>query len=205
MLAGNRTPSAPLNKMSFDLKHIIGLSAAALELHVGLYEGYVKETNSLLTQLDEFPKAGALTTPERLVRDGIVRRLAFEHNGVVWHESFFESLGATTGKPSANGVFAEALDLCFGGFDAWKQDVVELAQTRGVGWVVTFLSKSDNRLINAWVSDHTVGILPDMTPIAVFDLWEHAFMLDFKPSQRADYVRVLFDNINWNVVETRCV
>jgi superoxide dismutase len=29
-------------------------------------------------------------------------------------------------------------------------------------------------------------------------------MLDFKPSQRTDYLKILFDNIDWNVIEQRC-
>jgi Fe-Mn family superoxide dismutase len=204
-LADTRIPAVPLTKVNFDLSGVRGLSTRALELHLSLYEGYVKEANDLLAQLDEFPKAAALSASERLIRDGLVRRLAFEHNGVLWHESFFESLGAAGGQPAANSVFAEALDESFGGFAAWKRDVIELGQTRGVGWVITFHSRSDNRLLNAWVADHTGGILADLKPVAVFDLWEHAFMLDFKPSQRADYLNVLFENLNWGVIETRCV
>jgi len=35
------------------------------------------------------------------------------------------------------------------------------------------------------------------------DLWEHAFMLDFTPAQRADYIKTIFDNTDWNVVNSR--
>jgi len=195
---------APLTKRSFDLSAVRGLSAAALELHLGLYEGYVKETNGLMAQLHEFPRSAPMTPEDRLIRDGLIRRLSFERNGVVWHEMFFESLGCAAGRPAPGGVFAEALDISFGGIEHWKRDLVEVSQTRGVGWVVTFQSPGDNRLINAWVDDHTRGILAGMRPIAIFDLWEHAYLPDFKPTQRREYMNTLFDNMNWPVLEARC-
>jgi superoxide dismutase, Fe-Mn family len=195
---------APLTRREFDFRGIRGLSSEALELHRGLYEGYVKETNGLLAKLNEFPRSSALTPEDRLVRDGLVRRLSFERNGVVWHEMFFESLGSVAGKPAPGGVFAEALDISFGGVENWKKDLLDVAQTRGVGWVVTFRTDGDNRLINAWVDDHTRGILAGLRPIALFDLWEHAYLLDFKPSQRKEYMATLFDNMNWPAVEARC-
>jgi len=201
----SRVARAPLKKRTFELSGVRGLSAEALELHLGLYEGYVTESNGLLQQLEEFPRPGELRATDKLIRDGLVRRLAFERNGVIWHELFFESLGGAAGsKPASNGVFAEALDVSFGGIETWKADLIELAQTRGVGWVVTFQSPNDNRLLNAWVDDHTRGVLAGLKPIAVFDLWEHAYLLDFKPSQRKEYMATLLDNVKWPMIEARC-
>jgi Fe-Mn family superoxide dismutase len=74
-----------------------------------------------------------------------------------------------------------------------------------VGWVVTCRSRGDDRLFNVWLDDHTRGLLVGLEPVAVFDLWEHAYLLDFNPAQRPDYLRVLLDNMNWDVVESRCV
>jgi superoxide dismutase, Fe-Mn family len=36
------------------------------------------------------------------------------------------------------------------------------------------------------------------------DLWEHAYLLDFAPSQRATYFDTLWDSIDWAKVENRC-
>ena len=204
-VATTRLPAAPLIKCDFDLGEIRGLSPRALELHLGLYEGYVTEVNLLLEQLNEFPGAAELSVKDRLEREGLVRRFAFEQNGVFLHETFFEALGGGRGSPAANGVFSDAVDISYGGFDRWKQDVVELGKTRGVGWVLACRSKSDDRLLNVWVDDHTRGLIPGFEPVVAFDLWEHAYLLDFKPSRRQDYLQVLFDNMNWDVVESRCV
>ena len=40
--------------------------------------------------------------------------------------------------------------------------------------------------------------------IFALDLWEHAYMIDFTPAQRADYVKIIFENVDWTVVEQRC-
>jgi Fe-Mn family superoxide dismutase len=40
-------------------------------------------------------------------------------------------------------------------------------------------------------------------PILVMDVWEHAYLLDYKPSERASYIEAFFSNIDWKSVEKR--
>ena len=40
-------------------------------------------------------------------------------------------------------------------------------------------------------------------PILVMDVWEHAYLLDYKPSDRAAYIEAFFSNIDWKSVEKR--
>jgi Fe-Mn family superoxide dismutase len=35
------------------------------------------------------------------------------------------------------------------------------------------------------------------------DVWEHAFILDYKPAERAKYIEAFFANIDWHAVEER--
>jgi Fe-Mn family superoxide dismutase len=35
------------------------------------------------------------------------------------------------------------------------------------------------------------------------DVWEHAFLLDYKPAERPKYIEAFFSNINWSEVEKR--
>jgi Fe-Mn family superoxide dismutase len=35
------------------------------------------------------------------------------------------------------------------------------------------------------------------------DVWEHAFILDYKPAERQKYIEAFFSNIDWNAVEQR--
>jgi Fe-Mn family superoxide dismutase len=40
--------------------------------------------------------------------------------------------------------------------------------------------------------------------IFVLDLWEHAYLIDFAPSRRDDYVETVLRNVDWSVVEAPC-
>jgi Fe-Mn family superoxide dismutase len=33
------------------------------------------------------------------------------------------------------------------------------------------------------------------------DVWEHAFVLDYKPAERTKYIEAFFTNVDWKVVE----
>ena len=180
---------------NFDLSHVQGLSKKALDLHLGLYKGYVDNFNQLLEQA---------TQKSPLTADGYARRFAFEYNGVALHELFFEALAGQKQAPQAGSGFSAALGT-FGGFEGWKAAVEALGKTRGVGWVLTVRERfGERRLHNCWIDLHQLNVPANTDVVFALDLWEHAFMIDFAPSQRADYMRIVFDNIDWGVVESRC-
>lgn len=56
---------------------------------------------------------------------------------------------------------------------------------------------------NHWVSLHEHGNVAGFLPILVMDVWEHAFLLDYQPSERKQYIDSFFSNIGWGVVEDR--
>jgi superoxide dismutase, Fe-Mn family len=37
----------------------------------------------------------------------------------------------------------------------------------------------------------------------VMDVWEHAFLLDYKPAERGKYIEAFFANIDWDAVQRR--
>jgi len=37
----------------------------------------------------------------------------------------------------------------------------------------------------------------------VMDVWEHAFLLDYKPAERPKYIEAFFSNIAWDVCDER--
>ena len=32
-------------------------------------------------------------------------------------------------------------------------------------------------------------------------MWEHAFMVDYLPSEKKKYIETFFENVNWDVIE----
>jgi Fe-Mn family superoxide dismutase len=59
------------------------------------------------------------------------------------------------------------------------------------------------RLTNHWISLHEHGIPAGFTPLLVMDVWEHAFMRDYRATNRRRYVEAFFRNIDWRTVERR--
>lgn len=179
----------------FDLSGVQGLSKKAIDLHLGLYKGYVDNLNKLIEQT---PKGGS-----PLVLDGYNRRFAFEYNGVKLHELFFEQLASKRRQPLPESDFADALKEDFGDFNGWKSRIEMLAATRGVGWVMTLRERGTSRLHNFWVDLHHLHMPADSQIVFVLDIWEHAFLIDFTPAQKADYVKAVLENVDWAVVEKR--
>jgi len=185
---------------SFPLSGLTGISDKTLEMHFGLYEGYVKETNQLTEQLAELAKAGkAAKNP---VYAEMNRHLGYEYGGMILHEYYFENLAPKgKGKPSAQ--LTKALEDTFGSFETWKADFTAVGGTRGVGWAVLFRDPITGRMTNQWITLHEQGVPAGYSPILVMDAWEHAFLLDYKPSERAKYIEAFFSNVNWEEVGER--
>jgi Fe-Mn family superoxide dismutase len=74
---------------------------------------------------------------------------------------------------------------------------------RGVGWAICFQDPSSGRLSNHWITLHEHGNVAGFQPVLVMDVWEHAFLLDYSPSQRGEYIDAFFANVNWRVVDKR--
>ena len=72
---------------------------------------------------------------------------------------------------------------------------------RGVGWAICFQDPSNGRLSNHWVTLHEVGNVAGFRPVLVMDVWEHAFLLDFAPSERGKYIDAFFANVSWRAVD----
>ena len=201
---------------TFDLSGVQGLSKKAIDLHLGLYKTYVESLNKLLEQSPQRPgpaaaaaaaaaTAAAPAAPAApLALDGYNRRFAFEYNGVTLHELFFEQLAGKRRPLPAGGDFAEALREEHGDFAGWKASIDALAKTRGVGWVLTLREHGKERLHNCWIDLHHLSVPVNCDVVFALDLWEHAYMIDFTPAQRADYVKIVLDNVDWPVVEQRC-
>ena len=83
---------------------------------------------------------------------------------------------------------------------AWWAAVAVLL---GVGWVVLFEDPVTQRLTNHWISVHQNGVPTSFKPLLVMDVWEHAFMRDYRATERARYVEAFFANIDWAMVERR--
>jgi superoxide dismutase, Fe-Mn family len=189
----------------FNLSGLKGISDQTLEMHFKLYEGYVKETNNLTNRITEFIKDGNVDQEEMPAYSELTRRLGFEYNGMVLHEYYFDNLqkGGGTGDPTKTSEFLKAAETTFGSYEIWKTDFVGIGKMRGVGWAICNQNPANGRISNHWITLHETGNVAGFNPILVMDVWEHAFLLDYKPAERPKYIEAFFSNINWNAVEDR--
>jgi len=189
----------------FNLSGLNGISDETLEMHFKLYEGYVKETNNLSEKINEFISDGKVDQDELPAYSELTRRLGFEYNGMVLHEYYFDNLqsGGGTGDATKSSQFVTAAEAAFGTYEIWKADFVGIGKMRGVGWAICYQNPSNARLSNHWITLHETGNVAGFVPILVMDVWEHAYLLDYKPAERPKYIEAFFSNINWNTVEGR--
>jgi Fe-Mn family superoxide dismutase len=192
------------NVQSFDhLRKLAGISEAQVVEHLKLYEGYVKQVNALNTELAELRGLGKASgkTPEFAE---LTRRLGFEYNGMILHEYYFENLrSAAEPAPPAGSGLTQALAAEYGGFEQWAGDFQAIGEMRGIGWVILFQDPVTDRLSNHWITLHQEGIPAGFKPLLVMDVWEHAYMRDYKATERKKYVEAFFQNIDWSRVERR--
>src|SRR5205809_5884160 len=189
---------------SFDhMKGLDGISDAQIAEHLKLYEGYVKQVNALNAELAELRAKGkaAGTNPEFAE---LTRRLGFEYNGMILHEYYFSNLRAGVDpKPAPASKIAQSLVESFGSVEQWRADFHAIGGMRGIGWVILCQDPVTYRLTNHWVTLHEVGVPASFKPLLVLDVWEHAFMRDYKATEKGRYLEAFFRNIDWPTVERR--
>ncbi len=121
------------------------------------------------------------------------------------HEYYFEQLlvGATALDPAS--PLASALTKSFGSFDSFITRFKTIAMTRGIGWAIVYQDIERNQLITAWVDEQHLGQLNSAQFIFGIDMWEHAYVADYQPSGKKQYIEDYLAQVNWNVIEKRFI
>jgi Fe-Mn family superoxide dismutase len=165
----------------------------------------VKQTNLLNEKLAAMVGEGKVNKEEFPDYSELNRRLGFEYNGMVLHEMYFGNLrkGGAGDAPESNSAFRRATEARFGDHEIWKADFTSLGEMRGVGWVICYQDPRTGSLSNHWIELHADGNISGFRPILVMDVWEHAYLLDYKPADRGRYIEAFFANVDWDAVEKR--
>jgi Fe-Mn family superoxide dismutase len=185
----------------FKLSGLKGISDRTLEMHLSLYEGYVKNTNALTEKLAEMTHKKKASAKDPAFAE-LTRRLGFEYGGMVLHEYYFDNL-APNGKGIISDETKNAIEKNFTTFENWKADFAAVGEMRGVGWAILYQDPVSQQLSNHWIALHHIGVPSGFKPILVMDVWEHAYLLDYRPSERNKYIEAFFSNINWDVIQQR--
>jgi Fe-Mn family superoxide dismutase len=186
------------------LKGLSGISDSLLQDHFKLYEGYVKNVNELNAELEKMLKSGKAkaTDPEFA---SLTRWLGFEYGGMLLHELYFGNLAPQPDPLVKSGPLGEALMRAFGSVEAWLLDFKAIGGMRGVGWAIAYQNPETKEISNHWIELHNDGHPPGFRPIVVMDCWEHAFVPDYKATERPKYIEAWFRNVDWRACEARLI
>ena len=189
---------------TFNLSGLNGISDKTLEMHFKLYEGYVTNTNTLTERIAAILSDGKVDQEETPAYSELTRRLGFEYNGMVLHEYYFENMKRQGGGDAPrDSKFRELVERSYPSYDIWKTDFTGIGKMRGVGWAICYLDPNTSHISNHWITLHETGNVSGFVPLLVMDVWEHAFLLDYKPADRPKYIEAFLSNVDWEAVEKR--
>lgn len=137
-----------------DFSHLLGTSGFSdtlLTNHFTLYEGYVKNTNTLIESLKKMEPG----TPEYAE---LHRRFGWEWNGMRLHELYFGNM-KKGGAALEDGTLKTAIEKEYGSVSLWQKDFSAIGAMRGIGWVVLVKDTVQDKLFNIWVNEHDLGHL----------------------------------------------
>ena len=166
-----------------------------LGFHHGKHlKAYVDNLNKLL------PGSGL----EGLSLSEVVRRSEggmFNNAGqVLNHAMYFEQF-SNTPRPMGD-KFKAMLEAAFGSVEAFKKEFEQKGATLfGSGWVWLSMDK-EGKLVITQQKNAENPVTMGLTPLLTFDVWEHAYYLDYQ-NRRADYLAALWQIVDWPVVEGR--
>lgn len=100
------------------------------------------------------------------------------------------------------GNMAKAVEQSFGSFEQMKTQLTAAAVGLfGSGWAWLSLTPHGKLEIKA-MSNAGNPLREGLVPLLCIDVWEHAYYIDYR-NRRAEYVDLLWNLIDWVVVEKR--
>jgi Fe-Mn family superoxide dismutase len=185
-------------EQKFNIGDLKGISAKTIEEHLKLYSGYIKNSNTIISKIEEYAKD---SEGNAYALGELQRRFGFEFDGMRNHEFYFKHLEGGSTALTTSGSLHQAIESEWGSFDAWLSRFKAIAMTRGVGWAILYYDPITKRLLNAWIDEQHLGHLTGLSPILCLDMWEHSFVADYLPSGKKNYIEDFFLNLNWQTVE----
>ena len=104
--------------------------------------------------------------------------------------------------PAQTGHLKEQIAKQWGTLDAFKAEFESKGTTLfGSGWV-WLQANSDGELSIAQYANADNPVAHGLKPLLTFDVWEHAYYLDYQ-NRRAAHLSALWQIVNWEEVEAR--
>jgi Fe-Mn family superoxide dismutase len=172
------------------------ISQQTIDYHYGRHtKTYIENLNALIehTRFSECPL-------EDIIHDA--EGALFNNAAQAWNHIFYFFSFSPYGGGEPEGDLRAAIDRQFGSFEKFKQAFVDAGvKLFGSGWV--WLSGDSNgKLFITQEPNAGNPLQQGRTPLLTFDLWEHAYYLDYQ-NRRKEALDKLWDIIDWPIVEGR--
>ena len=172
------------------------ISKATIEFHHGKHlQAYVNNLNNLIpgTKFENAPL-------EQIVAesDGAI----FNNAGQILNHNLYFTQFSPNGGGDPKGKLADAIKATWGSFEDFKKEFNAAgAGLFGSGWV--WLAKDkDGKLSITKEANGSNPVAKGLTPILGFDVWEHAYYLDYQ-NRRPDHLNALWQIVDWDAVGKR--
>lgn len=172
------------------------ISQETIEYHHGKHlQTYVNNLNNLIKGT-KFENDDLETIVKE--SDGAI----FNNAGQVLNHNLYFMSFSPRGGGRPTGELAKAIDREWGSFDEFKKEFTNAGATLfGSGWA--WLAKDKNgKLFIVKEPNGSNPVVKGLTPILGFDVWEHAYYLDYQ-NRRPDHLNALWDIIDWEAVGNR--
>ena len=186
-----------LPKLPYDVNALEPvISARTIEFHHGKHhQAYVTNLNNLIPG----------TQFETMSLEDIVRKSdggIFNNAAQIWNHTFYFNSFKPQGGGIPTGKLLKAVENTWGSFDLFKKEFNNAATTLfGSGWA--WLVKNEKGELSV-IKESNAGnpLTKGLVPILTFDVWEHAYYIDYQ-NRRADYLAALWSIIDWDTVSAR--
>lgn len=184
----------PLTYASDALEPII--SKRTIEFHYGKHlQNYVNTLNDLIegTTFENSPLEQIVSESEGAI---------FNNAGQVLNHNLYFTQFSPNGGGMPSGKLADSINATWRSFDHFKKDLMlKSTSLFGSGWVWLAKDKGGDLVITQEANGSN-PIVKGYTPLLGFDVWEHAYYLDYQ-NRRADHLTEIWKIIDWEIVTAR--
>ncbi len=168
------------------------ISSETIGYHYGKHhQTYVTNLNKLVEGTEHL--GHSLEEIIKSASGGIFNNAAQVYN----HTFYWNCLSPV--KSEASAELKSAIDEEFGSCEKFKELFSAAAVTTfGSGWA-WLVKNSNDRLEIVTTSNAGCPLKANQTPLLTFDVWEHAYYVDYR-NARPKYIESLWSIVNWNFV-----
>lgn len=172
------------------------ISQQTIELHYGKHlKGYVDKLNALLKSSDY---KGASLEDIVARADGSL----FDNAGQTLNHNLYFTQFSPQAQGLSNGKLYREICDKWGSEEAFRKAFTDAAtEIFGSGWVWLAANRNGELSIEK-MANGSNPIAEGLIPLLGFDVWEHAYYLDYQ-NRRRDHIEALWQIVDWPTIEER--